>query len=88
MTTIELEAYKAELAREILTTNSRHALDEVKRVLNKIRKQSQVEKAKSEFKNELKNELEKALQEVEDAQNGRIHMSTMEELYADLENKV
>ena len=28
MTSMELEAYKAELAREILTTNSRNVLDE------------------------------------------------------------
>ena len=31
MTSMELEAYKAELAREILTTDSRQVLDEVKK---------------------------------------------------------
>ena len=33
MTSMELEAYKAELACEILTTDSRQVLDEVKRYL-------------------------------------------------------
>ena len=36
MTTISKLASKAELAREILTTDSWHTLDEVKRVLNKL----------------------------------------------------
>lgn len=85
MTTMELEAYKAELAREILATDSRHVLDEVKRVLGKIRKQSQVEEAKSKLKHELKNELREALQEVHDAKKGKIRMSTMDDLYTELE---
>ena len=41
MTSMELEAYKAELAREILTTNSRNVLDEVKRLLDKLKKKHQ-----------------------------------------------
>ena len=36
MTSMELEAYKAELACEILTTDSRQVLDEVKRLLTKL----------------------------------------------------
>ena len=40
MTSMELEAYKAELAREILTTNSRNVLDEVKRLLDKLKKKA------------------------------------------------
>ena len=82
MTTIELEAYKAELAREILTTDNWHVLDEVKRVLGKIRKQSQAEEAKSK----LKSELREALQEVKDAEKNKVSMSTMEDLYAELED--
>lgn len=35
MTTIELEAYKAELAREILMSDSRQLLDKVKKLLHK-----------------------------------------------------
>ena len=38
MTSMELEAYKAELACEILTTDSRQVLDEVKRLLTKLSK--------------------------------------------------
>lgn len=87
MTTMELEAYKAELAREILTTNSWHTLDEVKRVLNKIRKQAHGEDAKNKLINELKSDLKEALQEVKEAEKGNVHMSTMEDLYAELEEK-
>ena len=82
MTTMELEAYKAELAREILTTDNWHVLDEVKRVLGKIRKQSQAEEAKSK----LKSELREAFQEVKDAEKNKVSMSTMEDLYAELED--
>ena len=82
MTTMELEAYKAELAREILTTDNWHVLDEVKRVLGKIRKQSQAEEAKSK----LKSELREALQEGKDAEKNKVSMSTMEDLYAELED--
>ena len=82
MTTMELEAYKAELAREILTTDNWHVLDEVKRVLGKIRRQSQAEEAKSK----LKSELREALQEVKDAEKNKVSMSTMEDLYAELED--
>lgn len=82
MTTMELEAYKAELAREILTTDNWHVLDEVKRVLGKIRKQSQAQEAKSK----LKSELREALQEVKDAEKNKVSMSTMEDLYAELED--
>lgn len=35
MTTMELEAYKAELAREILMSDSRQLLDKVKKLLRK-----------------------------------------------------
>lgn len=40
MTTIELEAYKAELAREILDTDSRAILDKVKKLLTRERKKT------------------------------------------------
>lgn len=40
MTSMELEAYKAELASEILTTDSRQVLDEVKRLLTKLSKKT------------------------------------------------
>ena len=44
MTSMELEAYKAELACEILTTDSRQVLDEVKRLLTKLSKQRRKKK--------------------------------------------
>ena len=40
MTSMELEAYKAELACEIMTTDSRQVLDEVKRLLTKLSKKT------------------------------------------------
>ncbi len=40
MTSMELEAYKAELARKILTTDSIQVLDEVKRLLVKLSKKT------------------------------------------------
>ena len=51
MTSMELEAYKAELAREILTTDSRQVLDEVKRLLIKLSKKTKKKKrlAKKRF---------------------------------------
>ena len=44
MTSMELEAYKAELACEILTTDSRQVLDEVKRLLTKLSKKQRRKK--------------------------------------------
>lgn len=44
MTSMELEAYKAELACEILTTDSRQVLDEVKRLLTKLSKKNKEER--------------------------------------------
>lgn len=44
MTSMELEAYKAELACEILTTDSRQVLDEVKRLLTKLSKKKRRKK--------------------------------------------
>ena len=46
MTSMELEAYKAELACEILTTDSRQVLDEVKRLKKQRRKKKQLVKKK------------------------------------------
>ena len=46
MTSMELEAYKAELACEILTTDSRQVLDEVKRLLTKLSKKTKKKEEK------------------------------------------
>ena len=48
MTSMELEAYKAELARKILTTDSIQVLDEVKRLLVKLSKKNNEEKISKE----------------------------------------
>lgn len=40
MTTIELEAYKAEIAREILDIDSRAILDKIQRLLSRERKKA------------------------------------------------
>lgn len=49
MTSMELEAYKAELACEILTTDSRQVLDEVKRLLTKLSKKKKKQLVKKKF---------------------------------------
>lgn len=49
MTSMELEAYKAELACEILTTDSRQVLDEVKRLLTKLSKKKEETISKEEI---------------------------------------
>lgn len=40
MTTIELEAYKAEVAREVLNTDSRAVLEKVQKLLSRERKKA------------------------------------------------
>ena len=49
MTSMELEAYKAELACEILTTDSCQVLDEVKRLLTKLSKKKEETISKEEI---------------------------------------
>ena len=53
MTSMELEAYKAELAREILTTDSRQVLDEVKRLLIKLSKKTKKKEEETISKEEI-----------------------------------
>ena len=59
MTTMELEAYKAELAREILMSDSRQLLDKVKKLLRKEAK------AREQLKTYTMQELDARIDEAE-----------------------
>lgn len=63
MTTMELEAYKAELAREILMSDSRELLDKVKRLLRKEAKAE--EQIKPYTLEELNARIDEAEAEIE-----------------------
>ena len=81
MTSMELEAYKAELAREILTTDSRQVLDEVKRLLIKKTKKKEEETISKE---EILAGIDAGLKEVKLSQEGKLKMKTAKELLDEL----
>ena len=57
MTSMELEAYKAELACEILTTDSRQVLDEVKRLLTKLSKKTKKKETQAKYHPEKRRKM-------------------------------
>ncbi len=59
MTSMEVEAYKTELAREILTTNSCNVLNEVKRLLDKLKKKAPKQEEDTINKKEIEELLQK-----------------------------
>lgn len=87
---IVLEAYKAELAREILMSNSRQLLDKVKMVLrgespaitNVVRDEEVVYRSRS--KAEVLNDLECACQEAKLIREGKIKGIPAEDLLNEL----
>lgn len=87
---IELEAYKAELAREILMSNSRQLLDKVKMVLhgesltitNVVREESITYKSRS--KAEMLDDFEGACQEAKLIREGKIKGISAEDLLNEL----
>ena len=87
---MELEAYKAELAREILMSNSRQLLDKVKMVLHgesstvsDIAKEDAVE-YKTKTKTEILSDLEQACQEAELIREGMAKGISAEDLLNEL----
>lgn len=87
---IELEAYKAELAREILMSNSRQLLDKVKMVLHgesptnfNIVREEEVE-YKSRTKVEVLSDLEYACQEAKLIREGKVKGISAEDLLNEL----
>ena len=84
MTSMELEAYKAELAREILTTDSRQVLDEVKRLLIKLSKKTKKKEEETISKEEILAVIDSGLKEVKLSQEGKLKMKTAKELLDEL----
>ena len=84
MTSMELEAYKAELAREILTTNSRQVLDEVKRLLIKLNKKTKKKEEETISKEEILAGIDAGLKEVKLSLEGKLKMKTAKELLDEL----
>lgn len=84
MTSMELEAYKAELAREILTTDSRHVLDEVKRLLIKLSKKTKKKEEETISKEEILAGIDAGLKEVKLSQEGKLKMKNAKELLDEL----
>lgn len=64
MTSMELEAYKAELARKILTTDSRQVLDEVKRLLIKLSKKTKKKEEETISKEEILAGIDAGLKDI------------------------
>lgn len=85
MTTLELEAYKAELAREILTTDSRAVLDAVKRLLKRMNKQTlQTDDPDTISKEEILAGIDAGLKEVKLAMEGKVKAKSLQELINEL----
>ena len=81
MTTIELEAYKAEVAREVLNTDSRAVLEKVQKLLSRERK-----KATEDLTPYTMEEINAWLDESEaDAEAGREY--TCEEVFEPMKEK-
>lgn len=87
---MELEAYKAELAREILMSNSRQLLDKVKMALHgesptitNVVKEDEVE-YKSRTKTEILSDLECACQEAKLIREGKVKGISAEDLLNEL----
>ena len=83
MTSMELEAYKDELAREILTTNSRNVLDEVKRLLDKLKKKAPKQEEDTISKEEILAGIDAGLKDVK-AKRTRPATELLRELYDEL----
>ncbi len=83
MTSMELETYKAELARQILTTDSRQVLDEVKRLLTKLSKKTK-KKEETISKEEILAGIDAGLKEVKLSLEGKLKMKTAKELLNEL----
>ena len=84
MTSMELEAYKAELACEILTTDSRQVLDEVKRLLIKLSKKTKKKEEETISKEEILAGIDAGLKEVKLSQEGKLKMKNAKELLDEL----
>ena len=81
MTTIELEAYKAEVAREVLNTDSRAVLEKVQKLLSRERKKA-TEDLTPYTMEEINARIERSRANIK---AGRVH--TTEEVRRMIENR-
>ena len=84
MTTLELEALKAEVARAVLETESRTLLEKVKKLF--LREQKKEARAEEETmsKEEILADLSEACRELQLSREGKVKLKTLEEALDEL----
>lgn len=82
---IELDAMKAALAREILNTDSSEILNKVRKVFERAKKEVSVAREEETIgKEEVLAQIEKSLREVKEARKRGTRLQTLEELIDEL----
>lgn len=82
---MELDAMKAALAREILNTDSSEILNKVRKVFERAKKEvSVVREEETIGKEEVLAQIEKSLREVKEARKRGTRLQTLEELIDEL----
>lgn len=87
MTTMELEAYKMELIRDIVETDSREVLDAVKRSMKRALKKINVEKKAEDLTPYTMEEINSWIDEAEAEEEAGIEGSTLEEVMDRMKKK-
>lgn len=84
MTAVELDAYRADVARDILTISSRPLLDKIKKLILKEQKAEAKAAAEEEYTprthDELVADFKEALNEVKLSLEGKLELRQAEEL--------
>lgn len=87
MNTLEMDAYKAELAREILLTDNWNLLDKVKRLISREAKKREAALKEQEgemTKEEILSDLEEAFQTAKLVREGKVKGRPIEMLLNEL----
>lgn len=69
-----------------MTINNQESLSKIEKYIRQI-KQALTDASREQFKLSLKNDLREAMQEVKDIKAGKVKALTMDDLYAELEEK-
>ena len=86
MSTLELNNLKYTVIEELMTINNQESLSKIEKYIRQI-KQALTDASREQFKLSLKNDLREAMQEVKDIKAGMVKALTMDDLYAELEEK-
>lgn len=86
MSTLELNNLKYTVIEELMTINNQESLSKIEKYIRQI-KQALTDASREQFKQSLKNDLREAMQEVKDIKAGKVKALTMDDLYAELEEK-